>query len=525
MSVFTRFRNLFDGLDRTYGKYEIDHDLSSRTNKVAGKAVTIRSAVTMELYAKHLEGEQGLGIVPIREDSTCNFAALDIDEYDIDHKALRQNINDLGIKAVLCQTKSKGAHIYTFFEEPIRADIIFDKMKKFAAALGYPSIEIFPKQTKMRPNDVGNWINLPYFDCQSGKFDRYAFDDDGKPIMKLEDFVEYAESKRMTLDELKGVKPKPKKMPFDDGPPCLQKLVNDSGFPEGTRNNSLFNLGVYCRKKFNDDWEDKLAEMNFRHMDPPLSNSEVQQVIKSVGRKEYAYTCEQPPINAVCKKEACYGRRYGVGGGIGGADPESMMGGLRKSVTRDLYGEEIQEEEVMWFMDIDGVELQLTTMDLFNQDRFRARCAERLCKLPMKVRPQRWDLILKDRIENAGLVEFPPETGTYGQIVNALRDFITRYGSAETRDDILAGKVWENDDGFLHFQHDAFWEYLVKIGMYRKRDDGKQLHTILKKLGAEKKQLMIDRKLNKNIRVWVVKDFTVPEDREAGSVNEPKAPY
>ena len=525
MSVFTRFRNLFDGLDRTYGMYEIDHDLSSRTEKVTGKARTIRSAVTMEHYAKHLEGEQGLGIVPIKEDSTCVFGALDIDEYDLDHVALVKEIEEKKLPLIVCRTKSGGAHCYVVLEEPVRADILFDKLKKMAASLGYPKIEIFPKQTEIRPNDVGNWINLPYFDCQSHDTERYAFDADGKPIMKLEDFVEYADNRRVTLDQLKVLKPKKKDMPFDDGPPCLQTLVNSSGFPEGTRNNSLFNLGVYCRKKYADDWEDVLEEMNHKYMDPPLKSGEVQQVIKSVSRKEYQYTCEQPPINAVCHKDTCYTRRYGIGGGTGGADPEAMMGGLRKSVTRDLYGEEIQEEEVMWFLDIDGVEIQLTTMDLFSQDRFRARCAERLCKLPMKVRPQRWDLILKDRIENAGLVEFPPETGTYGQIVGALKDFVTRYGQAETRDDILAGKVWQNEEGFLHFSHKSFWDYLVKVGIYRQRDDGKQLHTILKKLGAEKRQLMIDSKLNKNVRVWVVKDFTVPEDRDAPSTKEPKAPY
>lgn len=29
-----------------------------------------------------------------------------------------------------------------------------------------------------------------------------------------------------------------------DGPPCLQALMRQ-GFPEGTRNNGLFNIGVY----------------------------------------------------------------------------------------------------------------------------------------------------------------------------------------------------------------------------------------------------------------------------------------
>jgi hypothetical protein len=524
MSAFTAFRNLFDGLDRTYGKYDIDHDLSSRREKVTGKPVTIKAAVTMELYAKHLEGEQGLGIVPIREDSTCNFAALDIDEYNLDLPKLAKEIAEKSLPLVVCRSKSGGAHCYMFMEEPIRADIVFDKMKTFGAALGYPSIEIFPKQKSLKPNDVGNWINLPYFDCQHSETDRYAFDREGEPIMKLEDFVEYADNLRVTLDQLKGLKPKKKDMPFDDGPPCLQRLASQ-GFPDGTRNNGLFNLGVYCRKKFGDEgWDVELSAMNLKYMQPPLGHAEVGNVIKSAGRKEYQYTCDQPPINSVCSKDACYGKRFGVGNGGGaGNDPEMMLGGLRKSVTRDLYGEEIQEDEVMWFMDVDGVEIQLSTMDLFSQDRFRAKCAERLCKLPMKVRPQRWDLILADKIENAGRVEFPPETGTYGQIASALRDFIVRFGGAEERLDILAGKVWEDDNGFLWFQHEPFWKFLCKQGIYRVSDNGKQLHTIMKKLGAEKKDLKVDSAQNIVRSCWSLKDFTGEDPMP--NVKTPKTPY
>jgi hypothetical protein len=129
MSVLTHFRNLFDGLDRTYGKYEIDHDLSSRQEKVQGKAVTVRGAVTIDLFAKHLEG------VPIREDSTCAFGALDIDEYDIDLVDLNSRIQKANIPLVVCRTKSGGAHCYAFFDEPIRADIVRKKLKEFAEAL------------------------------------------------------------------------------------------------------------------------------------------------------------------------------------------------------------------------------------------------------------------------------------------------------------------------------------------------------------------------------------------------------
>lgn len=525
MNVLEKFKALFDGLDRVHGKYEIDHDLSSRQEKVQGKAVTIKAPVTIDLFQKHVDGQQGLGIVPIRDDQKCVFGALDIDEYDLDLVALNEEMINLGLPMVMCRTKSGGAHCYLFTSEPIRADILQKKLGEFAEALGFPKIEIFPKQKKLRSNDIGNWINLPYFDAVSGEFDRFAYDAKNKPIMDIAKFVEYGEKMRIDLDELKAIKVEKKKMPFGDGPPCLQTLAS-RGFPEGTRNTGLFNMGVYARKKFGDDWEDEILAINYKYMEPSLGNQEVQTVIKTLSRKDYGYTCEQEPLCSVCHKEACFGRKYGIGGGDGGAELETMLGSLRKSYSTDMYGEEIQDDMTVWFLDVDGVELQLSTMDLFSQERFRTKCAERLRKLPIKVRPQRWDIILKDKIENAELVLFDAETGTYGHIVSALKEFVTRFGSAETRDEILTGKVWLDDEGYLWFQHQHFWKFLVKNGIYRPRDDGKELHMILRKLGAEKKQLMIDRKANTNKRLWKLKDISVPErDDEMPKPTAPETPY
>lgn len=524
MNTLEKFKRLYDGLDRVHGKYEIDKDLSSRQVKVAGKAVTIRDRVTTELFQKHVNGEQGLGIVPIRDDQKCVFGALDIDEYDLDLVDLNTRVIDLGLPLVVCRTKSGGAHCY-LFSEPIRADIMRRKLKEFAEGLGYPSIEIFPKSSEIRPDGVGNWINLPYFDAVAGEFDRYAYNPKGEPIMDLAKFVEYGEKMTVSLEELKAIKIKAAEQPFGDGPPCLQRLAMN-GFPEGSRNQGLLNMGVYARKKFGDDWQDELEAINYKLMDPPLKSAEVQGVIKSLSRKDYGYTCESPPICNVCSKDACLQRKFGIGGGDGGAELEGMLGSLRKSVSYNLFGEEIQDENVMWFMDIDGIELQLTTQELFSQDKFRTKCAERLRKLPIRVRPQRWDLVLKDKIESAELVVFPPETGTYGHIVSALKEFCTRYGGADTRQDILAGKVWQDEEGNMYFNHQHFWKFLIKTGIYRPRDDGKQLHSILKNLGAEKKQLMIDRSKNLNKLVWMIKELTIPDkDTEMPDPKSPERPY
>jgi hypothetical protein len=69
-----------------------------------------------------------------------------------------------------------------------------------------------------------------------------------------------------------------------DGPPCLQVLLRQ-GFPEGTRNNGLFNLGVYLRKAYPDDWETKILEYNQAIMDPPLDLKRLTLSLLSCIRK------------------------------------------------------------------------------------------------------------------------------------------------------------------------------------------------------------------------------------------------
>jgi uncharacterized ion transporter superfamily protein YfcC len=43
-----------------------------------GEAVTVTGEVTEALWEQHLSGRQGIGIIPIRDDSTCVFGAIDV---------------------------------------------------------------------------------------------------------------------------------------------------------------------------------------------------------------------------------------------------------------------------------------------------------------------------------------------------------------------------------------------------------------------------------------------------------------
>ena len=76
------FHSLFSGLDRAYGRYDVDSDQSGV--KQSGTARTIPEKLTTKQWELHLSGTQGLGVVPIRDDAKVLWAAIDIDEYVVD---------------------------------------------------------------------------------------------------------------------------------------------------------------------------------------------------------------------------------------------------------------------------------------------------------------------------------------------------------------------------------------------------------------------------------------------------------
>ena len=48
--------------------------------------------------------EPSLGIIPIRDDSTCIWGCIDIDTYPLDHKKIVRKIRELELPLVLCKS-------------------------------------------------------------------------------------------------------------------------------------------------------------------------------------------------------------------------------------------------------------------------------------------------------------------------------------------------------------------------------------------------------------------------------------
>ena len=446
-----KFKNIFQGLEIAYGQYQPGE--RGDNGKQKGKAFIVRGHVTDEHWDKHLRGEgPALGIIPITENNDCRWGCIDIDEYNFDHLSLIKSIRSHNLPLIVCRSKSGGAHVFLFTKQNIPASLMQSKLKSFANLLGYEGSEIFPKQTEILVDrgDTGNFLNLPYYNEMKGL--RYAINDNGTGCT-LEEFFELYDVWAQTKEQVEAIKTEEKKIEeaFPGGPPCLNKLAS-IGFGEGSRNNALFNIAVYYKQSHPDSWEDKIVEANSKHMDPKLSNSEVQQLIKSVNRKGYdKYRCKDAPINAVCQSGLCRTKRFGVGFG---EEEMPMLGNLTK----------YKSTPPQWFLDVDGTRIELKTEQLYSSPLFALACLDQANLIVPVHKAKDWkQFFLKPMMNSLQEVEPLESLNPTNQLTGLLQDWTTNRQSARTMDDVFNKLPFTDENKeFTYFRMDDFYAFLKK---------------------------------------------------------------
>ena len=385
-----QFALLFAGLTRAKGRYVSTTDPSQLVvgNKSKGKATTIQETVTVEDYRKHLTGELGLGIVPIRDDGTCVFGAIDIDQYaGLDHQALVKALEANGIKAMVCRSKSGGAHLYVFVQEPgVQAVVFIAYLKNLRTKLGIDyrkAREIFPKQAK-QAGGIGNWINLPYF----GDSSRKAIKADGTEY-SLEEFLDSAV--KVDPKEI-GVLPDETLLIPTELPPCLERLVQD-GIPAGQRNEALFNFTVFAAKKYQLDRPNTvkvLDVINTRVCTPPVPSRELTTTLDSVLKHEYNYRCDQSPLVDVCDKVKCAMRPFGP--------PASMRPNNIPEIERiEVRGDEVNETRYYVKLSNCPKLIVCDAKALFNYDLLRQYTLDTANIMLPAVKKKDWDTYITAR--------------------------------------------------------------------------------------------------------------------------------
>ncbi len=172
------FTSLFSGREGIYAR-----QWSSPTGETG--YVPVREPLTLQVARNHALGNHTLGIYQLRLDETVRFVAFDL---DLPKYLLKEQSNFRTWKNLLQKTHQaaclildkgaaynipvyledsghKGRHCWIFFNQPIPAKMARKFAVSFASGLtGFPpdvNLEIFPKQTRLKEDGLGNLIKLP----------------------------------------------------------------------------------------------------------------------------------------------------------------------------------------------------------------------------------------------------------------------------------------------------------------------------------------------------------------------------
>ena len=485
------FLQLFEGYGRAHGQTAVlDRAKHGKTQAIYK---IVHEPLTVELVQNHLDGNLGIGSIPIDERSQCSFGALDIDDYNLDLTALLAKVKRFKLPLIMCRSKSGGAHLFLFLSEKVAAAEVRDRLAEFSAVLGWGNCEIFPKQEEVRADrgDIGNFINLPYQNAKHTT--RYALKDDGDSLT-LKEFLLLAKKNRISARDLSAISLSSDKTIIPDGPPCCQQLT-EFGIPEGGRNTTLLNVGIYYRKCAPNDWKDLLEKHNRDYCNPPLPAREVVVIQDQLDKKEYAYTCKQEPLHSHCNKSVCKSRKFG----IGSQNSQPILGGLTV----------VESEPPVWFVNVDGSRLELSTKQLQMQVEFQRSCMEQMYKMPAKMKDGDWRDLINTLLENATRITVPEELTLKGLFVELLELFCTSRIAAHSAEEILTGKPW-TEDGFTYFKLSALQEFLKRnnFTQYTRGQITERLKEINGGVEADKIYGFKDNKEQwKKVRVWYVPEM------------------
>lgn len=180
------FMRLFGGRTDAYGSWE---------------GSSVKKEVTYSTFARHLYGEELIGIYPLTDGSTVRWGCSDIDVDDID--SARNLQTALKIKSIpsFVEKTRKGYHVWVFANDWVPAPIMRRAFLVAHEVIGLPPKEVNPKQEEC--TGLGNYVRLPYPNGYNEMPEnRYVmFERDDSP-MTLKQFIDEAIANRVSINLL-----------------------------------------------------------------------------------------------------------------------------------------------------------------------------------------------------------------------------------------------------------------------------------------------------------------------------------
>lgn len=511
-----RFARLFRGFQGRYGRYDLAGKTSPK-GKQEGSARTVDEPITLLAYEGHVEGKVGIGVIPLNEDNRVNFAAIDIDVYDpearekknLTHEDVALALQDTPL--IVTRSKSNGVHVWLFSSEGVSARLATDYLEAQAAALGVAGTEVFPKQTeRATKEDVGNWINLPYFGgertavipVKEGSVTSYTepgIDDFLAIAEQVADTVTddwLIENTKLPDNQRDGFAPAEKQ--WFDGPPCLQALV--AGHPErrktiqaefdrgditetqlekkmaftlpqlgeGARDNTFFNVAIYLRRRmYPEDPDSSLDEKDKKELLDQLTRAHDTWGRRLYGddwedegfRKKYGIEGDLPRIakqaakgkwGYACTKEplkSFCNRRLCFKRKFG-------IGTAVNDSSFEISGFTIVDTaEKQYYMNVGGKRVYIPDINtLLNQREFGNIVANATNRVWTNMQDAQYRQMMDKQLQEAekkgNIIAGPPDADKHSILLNLLDNFIRSKGIPRGTNDVglFSGRVLMSED-------------------------------------------------------------------------------
>jgi hypothetical protein len=485
-----KFQALFQGNQDCYGRSELTGEVDDEGKHIA-RSWLEKQPTTKEVWEAHLKGDVPIGQVPIREDGTVSWVALDVDVYKdgINIAGFLERIETLNLPIMLCRSKSGGAHALIFFQEPVLVTAIRSKLQEVATFFEIGGCEIFPKQDRIGTTEngdvrYGNWLNMPYDGPASMRFCYKTAEEGFNPS----EFIDRAEELKTTLDDFLTIEFDRPPQTLEDGPPCLNYLVENKMDMKGGRNTLLFNLATFFKKRdpeatkeslleFLNEWNQKFRE--------PLEEKEIKAtVLKSTSKRSYHYQCGNPVLKRHCNSNVCKTCLYGIDGDEDAFDPNN------KSLIQ------LQTDPPLYFIDYKKKQLRLTRDEFWSYEQVRKAAMEQARHIPPKMDQEHWLNLVQGYLESVTVVEMPPETTATGQIVEILQHWRKR--ASFDPEDLFNGMPVLNKKENMLFRNQDF-RSLLKMEQFRALPDNRVTEFLRNGLFAEN---VVAKAGNKSVRVW-----------------------
>jgi hypothetical protein len=225
-----------------------------------------------DICVKHLtEENHPIGVYPllpaVANIHSVYWGCVDFDEGEeeslIHAKNLELVLHRMSIKGWIERSRSKGYHVWVFFQEAMRAIDVRNGLLAACQIVDAPTKEINPKQTELTGKGWGNGVRLPY---PAGRQPGRNVILSGGEEMDVESFTSNAQSSRCTAstwNPLRAVYSPPKAIPaieWGNTPPRgdLSGLAGsirrngprpEANKPEGDRSGALFSLACAMLKQ------------------------------------------------------------------------------------------------------------------------------------------------------------------------------------------------------------------------------------------------------------------------------------